>query len=70
MTKIRDKSAELHLAARIPVAYNKNCHFSLMTSCVKQAPGNCLAVGLNIIASFGIGPIFVFFSVHQLLKAD
>ena len=41
MTKIIDKSADNQSEARIsvPVAYNKDCHLSLMKSFVKQAPG-------------------------------
>ena len=35
MTKISDKSADNQSEARISVAYNKNCHLSLMTSFVK-----------------------------------
>ena len=36
MTKISDKSADNQSEARISVAYNKNCHSSLMTSFVKH----------------------------------
>ena len=35
MTKFSDKSADNQSEARISVAYNKNCHLSLMTSFVK-----------------------------------
>ena len=38
MTKISDKSADNQSEARISVAYNKNCHLSLMTSFVKWGP--------------------------------
>ena len=38
MTKISDKSADNQSEARISVAYNKNCHLSLMTSFVKPPP--------------------------------
>ena len=39
MTNISDKSADNQSEARISVAYNKNCHLSLMTSFVKRGPG-------------------------------
>ena len=39
MTKISDKSADNKSEGRISVAYNKNCHSSLMTSFVKRPPG-------------------------------
>ena len=38
MTKISDKSADNQSEARISVAYNKNCHLSLMTSFMKHPP--------------------------------
>ena len=38
MTKISDKSADNQSKARISVAYNKNCHLSLMESFVKRPP--------------------------------
>ena len=38
MTKTSDKSADTQSEARISVAYNKNCHLSLMTSFVKRPP--------------------------------
>ena len=38
MTKVIDKSADNQSEARISVAYNKNCHLSLMTSFVKRPP--------------------------------
>ena len=38
MTNIRDKCADNQSEARISVAYNKNCHLSLMTSFVKRPP--------------------------------
>ena len=38
MTKISDKSVDNQSEARISVAYNKNCHSSLMTSFVKHPP--------------------------------
>ena len=38
MTKICDKSANNQSEARISVAYNKDCHLSLMTSFGKRAP--------------------------------
>ena len=39
MTKASEKSADNQSEARISVAYNKNCHLSLMTSLVKRPPG-------------------------------
>ena len=39
MTKISDKSADNQSETRISVAYNNNCHLSLMTSFVKHPPG-------------------------------
>ena len=41
MTKISDNSADNQSEARILVAYNKNCHLSLMTSFVKRPPEEC-----------------------------
>ena len=38
MTTISDKSADNQSEARISLAYNKNCHLSLMTSFVKWGP--------------------------------
>ena len=37
-----DKSADNQSEARISVAYNTNCHLSLMTSFVKCPPRPCL----------------------------
>ena len=39
MTEISDKYVDNQSEASISLAYNKNCHFSLMTSFVKRGPG-------------------------------
>ena len=38
MAKISDKSDDNQSEARISVAYNTNCHLSLMKICVKHPP--------------------------------
>ena len=42
MTKFSDISANDQSEARISVAYNKNCHLSLMTSFVKRPLGESM----------------------------
>ena len=39
MSKINDESVDIQSEAWISVAYNKNCHLSLMKSFVKRPPG-------------------------------
>ena len=48
LTKIIDKSADNQLDARIPVAYNKNCHVSLMTSFVKWGLGREMMMDVSM----------------------
>ena len=49
MTKISYKSADNQSEARISVAYNRNCHLSLMTSFVKSSPCQLFDFDLSLV---------------------
>ena len=54
MTKTSDKSADSQSETRISVAYNKNCHLSLMTSLVKLfiSSSTCRCETLLVVVVF------------------
>ena len=54
MTKNSDNSANNQSEAKISLAYNRNCHLSLMTRFVKRPPGESRVLLSSYLSFLGL----------------
>ena len=64
MTKVSDKSADNQSEARISVAYNKDCHMSLMISFVKRAPARQVILRLLLLEQHEMDDCTLLNNIH------